>query len=217
VIYIRDGSAINNVVTIGIFASGNGTNCRAIIEAIENGKLDAKVGLIISNNPEAGVLSFAEEKSIPHKILASEQFENKDEFHRQLINVLRHHGVELIVLAGYMKKIGLPLLQAFPDRILNIHPALLPAFGGKGMYGHHVHEAVLEYGAKITGVTVHLVDAEYDHGPIVMQKALDVVNSDTAETLAQRVLALEHETYCQAIQLFAENRVKIIGRKIVIN
>jgi phosphoribosylglycinamide formyltransferase-1 len=201
---------------LGIFASGNGSNARAIAQAIENGKLNAKIALIVSNHSEAGVLEFARQKSIPHAHIASENYDHKDEFNRHIIDVLSRHGVALIVLAGYMKKIGLPLIQAYPDRILNIHPALLPAFGGKGMYGHHVHEAVLAYGAKITGVTVHLVDPEYDHGPIVMQKAIEVSNDDTPETLARRVLALEHETYYQAIRLFAENRIQIIERKVIV-
>jgi formyltetrahydrofolate-dependent phosphoribosylglycinamide formyltransferase len=205
------------MLNLGIFASGNGSNGRAIAQAIDNGQLNAKIGLIVSNVSDAGVLEFARQKSIPHAYIASEQFENKDQFNLHLINVLSQHRIELIVLAGYMKKIGLPLIRAYPDRILNIHPALLPAFGGKGMYGHHVHEAVLDYGAKITGVTVHLVDAEYDHGPIVMQKAIEVRNDDTPEKLAKRVLALEHETYYQAIQLFAENRIQIVARKVLVS
>jgi formyltetrahydrofolate-dependent phosphoribosylglycinamide formyltransferase len=205
------------MLNLGIFASGNGSNCQAIARAIDNGNLNASIRLIVSNQSDAGVLEFSRKKSIPHAHIASEQFEDKSEFYRHLIDVLSQHHVELIVLAGYMKKIGRPLIEAYPNKILNIHPALLPAFGGKGMFGHHVHEAVLAYGAKTTGVTVHLVDPEYDHGPIVMQKSIDVKPEDTPETLARRVLALEHETYYRAIQLFAENRIQIIGRKIIVN
>lgn len=203
-----------SILRIAVFASGYGSNCRAIYEAIVNGKLNAEIGLVVSNNPQAGVLTWAKEKGLPYIHMASEQFNDKKLFHDALLKVLASHNIQMIVLAGYVKKIGLPLIEAFPNRIINIHPALLPAFGGKGMYGEHVHKAVLEYGAKITGVTVHLVDPEYDHGAIVMQKSLEVRDVDTPQTLAQRVLELEHQTYYQAIQLFAENKINIRDRKV---
>jgi phosphoribosylglycinamide formyltransferase-1 len=202
---------------LALFASGNGSNCRVIYEAIEKGNLRASIGLVLSNNAEAGVLTWAKEKNLPWIHLSSEQFDDKKKFHVTLIETLKQHQIELIILAGYMKKIGLPLIEAFPNKILNIHPALLPAFGGKGMYGEHVHQAVIDYGAKITGVTVHLVDPEYDHGAIVMQKSLEVLPTDTPRSLAERVLALEHQTYYQAIQLFAENRVTVRDRKVLIS
>lgn len=201
---------------IAVFASGNGSNCRAIHDAIVNGKLNAEIGLIVSNNPDAGILSWAKEKGLAQIYIASEQFDDKKQFHDTLLKTLTLHNIHMIVLAGYMRKIGLPLIEAYPNKILNIHPALLPAFGGKGMYGHNVHKAVIEYGAKITGVTVHLVDPEYDHGAIIMQRALEVRDDDTPQTLAERVLALEHQTYFQAVQLFAQNRVDIQDRKILL-
>ena len=199
---------------IAVFASGQGSNCRAIYDAITDGKLNAALGLVVSNNAEAGVLTWAKEKKLAAVHIASEQFEDKNKFYDSLIGTLTKHRIQLIVLAGYMKKIGLPLIEAYPNRILNIHPALLPAFGGKGMFGEHVHKAVIDYGAKITGVTVHLVDPEYDHGAIVMQRSIDVMDHDTPQSLAERVLALEHQTYYLAIQLFAENKVEIRGRKV---
>ncbi len=206
-----------SALRIALFASGHGSNCRAIYDAIQNGKLNASIGLVLSNNADAGVLSWAKEKNLPWVHLSSEQFEDKKNFHDTMIGMLREHHIELIVLAGYMKKIGLPLIEAFPNRILNIHPALLPAFGGKGMYGEHVHNAVIEYGAKITGVTVHLVDPEYDHGAIVMQKALEIGDNDDPHSLAEKVLKLEHQTYFLAIQLFAENRIRVVNRKVLIS
>lgn len=202
---------------IAVFASGQGSNCRAIHDAIVNGKLNAEIALIVSNNPDAGVLAWAFENGLTHICIASEQFEDKKQFHETLLKTLALHRIQMIVLAGYMKKIGLPLIEAYPNKILNIHPALLPAFGGKGMYGEHVHKAIIDYGAKITGVTVHLVDPEYDHGAIVMQKVLEVSDHDTPQTLAERVLALEHQTYYQAVQLFAENKVIVQDRKVFLS
>ncbi len=199
---------------IAVFASGHGSNCRAIYDAITDGKLNATIGLVVSNNSDAGVLEWAKEKKIPSAHIASEQFDDKNKFYENLIGTLTSHQIQLIVLAGYMKKIGLPLIEAYPNKILNIHPALLPAFGGKGMFGEHVHKAVIDYGAKITGVTVHLVDPEYDHGAIIMQRAIEVMDHDTPQSLAKRVLELEHQTYYRAIQLFAENKVSIQGRKV---
>ena len=199
---------------IAVFASGHGSNCRAIYDAITNGKLNATIGLVVRNNSGAGVLEWAKEKKIPSAHIASEQFDAKNKFYDALIRTLTKNQIQLIVLAGYMKKIGLPLIEAYPNKILNIHPALLPAFGGKGMFGEHVHKAVIDYGAKITGVTVHLVDPEYDHGAIIMQRAIEVMDHDTPQSLAKRVLELEHQTYYRAIQLFAENKVSIQGRKV---
>lgn len=199
---------------IAVFASGHGSNCRAIYDAITDGKLNATIGLVVSNNADAGVLAWAKEQKIPSAHIASDQFDNKNKFYETLIGTLTAHKIQLIVLAGYMKKIGLPLLEAYPNKILNIHPALLPAFGGKGLYGELVHKAVIDYGAKITGVTIHLVDPEYDQGAIVMQRSIDVMDHDTPQSLARRVLELEHQTYYRAIQLFAENKVEIRGRKV---
>ncbi len=203
-------------IVLGVLASGKGSNCAAIQQAIEEHKLDARIGVIITNNPQAGVLELARQKDLPCSVITSDQFETREAFYDAFIGTLRRNDAQLIVLAGYLKKVGRPLLQAFPHRVLNIHPALLPAFGGKGMFGHHVHRAVIEYGAKITGVTVHLVDEEYDHGPVVLQRAIPVLETDTTDSLAKRVLTLEHDTYFRAIQLFAENRVQVHGRKVFV-
>lgn len=188
---------------LGILASGSGSNCRAIHKAITDGLCKAQIGVIISNHAEAGVLQYARENHIPAFHIASDQFSEISEFHTAVENCLSQHQVNLVVLAGYMKKIGKPILDIYQNRIINIHPALLPAFGGKGMYGHHVHQAVLDYGAKITGITIHFVDPEYDHGKIILQKAVEVMENDTVESLSTRVLKAEHETYYKAINLFA--------------
>ncbi len=199
-------------LTLGVFASGNGSNCKAIQKAIDDGKLGARIGLIISNTREAGVLRFAKERNIPSAYLSSSEFSRIEDFHSKVLATLQENSVDFIILAGYMKKVGHPILDVYRNRVLNIHPALLPAFGGKGLYGEKVHAAVLAYGAKISGVTIHLVDSEYDHGAVVMQRAIDVKSEDTAETLAERVLELEHETYHKAIQLFVEDKVQVIDR-----
>jgi phosphoribosylglycinamide formyltransferase-1 len=200
---------------IGVFASGGGSNLQSIIDQAAAGKLDAEVAVVISNNSQAGALERATKHGIPKYHLSSKQFAGEADFTRKLLAVLTQHGVELIVLAGYMKKMPIEVLRAYKDRMLNIHPALLPAFGGQGMYGHHVHEAVLARGCKVSGVTVHLVDEEYDNGPIVAQGCVPVQDTDTPETLAARVLVEEHRLYPVAIQLFAQGRIKVIDRKAV--
>lgn len=206
-----------SILNLAVFASGRGSNCAAIHRAITENKLKAKICVIVSNQPDAGVLDFADKNAIPRFYISSENFSSKDEFYKQLFLTLDMHQVQFIVLAGYMKKIGTPLIRKYPNRILNVHPALLPSFGGKGMYGMCVHEAVIKYGAKVSGITIHLVDEEYDHGAIVMQKCLEVSPDDTAESLGKRIQQLEYDTYWQAIQLFAENRVAINNRKVIIN
>ncbi|MBX7152247.1 phosphoribosylglycinamide formyltransferase [bacterium] len=204
------------MLNLAVFASGQGTNCAAIHQAITENKLKAKIALIVSNQADAGVLDFAKKNTIPYCHISSENFSSKDKFYEELFLELDTYKVEFIVLAGYMKKIGTPIIRKYPNKILNIHPALLPSFGGKGMYGLHVHEAVINYGAKISGITIHLVDEEYDHGAIVMQKCVEVFSNDTAGSLGKRIQQMEYDTYWQAIQLFAENRVVINNRKIII-
>ncbi|MBN1350403.1 phosphoribosylglycinamide formyltransferase [candidate division KSB1 bacterium] len=201
---------------LAIFASGRGSNFQAIYQAIEEGKLNARIQVVISNNADAGALDFAREHQIPALHLSRNQFTNASMFDLELLRVLREHDVNFIALAGYMKLIRPQIIREFHNRILNIHPALLPSFGGKGMYGHFVHEAVREYGCKVTGVTVHLVDEEYDHGPIVVQKTVPVYSEDTPEMIANRVLEMEHVAYAEALQLFAEERVQIQGRRTLI-
>ncbi|CUT00387.1 phosphoribosylglycinamide formyltransferase-1 [Candidatus Kryptobacter tengchongensis] len=203
-------------MNIAVFASGRGSNLMAIINAIKEGRLNAKVALVISNNSNAGALEIARANGIDALHISRRQFASDEEYIQKLLHELKTRNIELIVLAGYMKKIPPEIVREYQNRILNIHPALLPAFGGPGMYGINVHKAVIDYGVKVTGVTVHIVDEEYDHGPIVMQRVVEVRDDDTPESLAERVLKVEHEIYPQAIELFVEGRVVISGRKVFI-
>lgn len=203
-------------MNIAVFASGRGSNLMAIINAIKEGKLNAKIALVISNNPNAGALEIAMVNGIDALHISRKQFDSDEKYVEKLLHELKTRNIELIVLAGYMKKIPPEIIREYQNKILNIHPALLPAFGGPGMYGMNVHKAVIDYGVKITGVTVHIVDEEYDHGPIVMQKAVEVRQDDTPETLAERVLKVEHEIYPQVIKLFVEGKVIVSGRKVFI-
>jgi phosphoribosylglycinamide formyltransferase-1 len=203
-------------MNIAVFASGRGSNLMAILNAIKEGKLNARVSVVISNNSNAGALEIARANGIDALHISRKQFSSDEDYVNRILCELKSRNIELIVLAGYMKKIPPEIIREYPNRILNIHPALLPAFGGLGMYGMNVHKAVIDYGVKITGVTVHIVDEEYDHGPIVMQRAVEVRDDDTPETLAERVLKVEHEIYPQAIKLFVEGKVKISGRKVII-
>ncbi|UCE18854.1 MAG: phosphoribosylglycinamide formyltransferase [Gemmatimonadota bacterium] len=201
-------------INLGVLASGRGSNLQSIIDATERGEVDAEVRIVISNNSKAYALERARNHNIAAVHLSHKQFESGDAFDDALIEMLKKHGVELVVLAGYMKLISPKVCEAYRHRILNIHPALLPSFGGKGMYGMHVHEAVIESGAKISGLTVHIVDEQYDHGPIVLQKTVPVRDDDDPDSLAARILPEEHKMYPEAIQLFAEGKIRVEGRRV---
>ena len=197
---------------LAVFASGGGTNFQAILDAVENGTLPLTVALCLSNTPKAGALARAERHDVPTAVLDPRDFETETPYAEALMQVLGEHEVNFIALAGYLRKIPAAVVSAFRGRMVNIHPALLPAFGGKGLYGRRVHEAVLAYGVRWTGATVHLVDEEYDTGPIVLQEPAPVMPGDTPDSLAARVLRVEHRLYPQALRLFAEGRVRIEGR-----
>lgn len=201
-------------MNIAVFASGRGSNFQAILDAIDEGRLPARVTLLLSNNSGAEALHLARSQNIPAFHLSQKQSVSQEAYVQQLLDLLQRHNIELIALAGYMKKVPSAVIERYRNKILNIHPALLPSFGGSGMYGHRVHEAVIAAGVKVTGATVHLVDEEYDHGPIVHQKTIEVLSTDTAETLASKVLKIEHEIYPEALAVFASRRVRIEGRKV---
>lgn len=194
---------------LGILASGSGSNLQAMIDRCNDGSLQADISLVISNNPDAFALQRAAQAGIPHYCIDHRQFEQRDDFERAVVDKLRESKVELVVLAGFMRIIGNTFLQAFPQRIINIHPALLPAFPGL-----HVQQKALDYGAKFSGCTVHLVDGGVDTGPIIMQAVVPVYDDDSADDLAARILVEEHKIYPRAIQLFAEGRLKIEGRRV---
>ncbi len=196
---------------LGIFASGKGSNFLAILNKIRQGELSADLKLLLTNNKNAGAIKIALHYKVPYVIINRSMFNHREDFIKRMIEILKEHNIKFIALAGYMKKIPGEVVSEFENKITNIHPALLPSFCGKGMYGHHVHETVLKRGCKITGVTVHIVDNVYDHGPIVGQRCVEVKEDDTAESLADRVLKVEHQLYPEVLQLFAENRVVVQG------
>ena len=201
---------------LAVFASGSGSNFEAIARAIERGALPARIALCLSNRSDAGVFERAARFGVPTETLRLADFPTEADYAAALLGLLLRHDVTFIALAGYLRKIPPEVVHAFSQRMINIHPALLPAFGGHGMYGHRVHQAALDYGVRWSGATVHLVDNDYDTGPIVLQEPVPVHAEDTPETLAARVLEAEHRLYPQALRLFAENRVAVEGRRVVI-
>ncbi|MEE9187423.1 MAG: phosphoribosylglycinamide formyltransferase, partial [Bacteroidota bacterium] len=165
---------------IAVFASGRGSNFQALLQAIEEKRIpNAHIVLVVSNNSDAGALAVARKHNISAVYLSQKQFASEKEFNRALLQTLDSHGANFIALAGYMKRLDAAVIQRYRYRMVNIHPALLPSFGGKGMYGAHVHEAVIASGVKLTGVTVHIVDEEYDHGLIVLQRTVAVEDHDS--------------------------------------
>ncbi|NIA14090.1 MAG: phosphoribosylglycinamide formyltransferase [Nitrospiraceae bacterium] len=197
-------------VRLAVLLSGSGTTLENIFTHIEQGNLDATVSCVIASRSDAYGLERARNHGVPETVVPRKNFADTESFNEALWAEIRKYDVDLVALAGFMCMLTVP--DDFANRILNVHPALIPAFCGHGMYGHHVHEAVLAYGAKVSGATVHFVDAEYDNGPIVMQEAVPVEEDDTPDTLAERVQAKERELYPRAIQLFAEGRLQVAGR-----
>lgn len=200
-------------MNIAVFASGRGSNFQSILQACSEGFIPGRVVILISNRKEAGAQNIAYAANIPFLHISRTHFETDDAYAQHLLSVLREQKTECIALAGYLKKVPALVVREYRNRILNIHPALLPLFGGEGMYGHHVHEAVLASGMKISGATVHFVDEDYDRGPILLQQCVPVEYGDTPETLAARVLKVEHTLYPLALKAVAEGRVLWDGNK----
>jgi phosphoribosylglycinamide formyltransferase 1 len=198
-------------VSIGVLVSGSGSNLQSLIDHIENGSLDAEIKIVISNNPDAYSLERCRKHQIKASVVDHRQFDSREMYDLHLITLLKSSGVELVVLAGFMRILSPVFFQAFPRRIMNIHPALLPAFPGI-----HVQRKAVEYGVKFSGCTVHFADEGVDTGPIIIQAVVPVYENDTADTLAARILKEEHRIYPQAIQYYAERRIKFEGRKVLI-
>lgn len=193
---------------VAVLGSGRGSNFQAILDALERGEIpNVRIRVVLSNNSGAGILEIARSNCIPAVHLSQLMFSDRDRFVEAMLTTFRDHDVNFIVLAGYMKHLDGRIIAAFRNRIINIHPALLPKYGGKGMYGMHVHEAVVANGERVTGATVHLVDEAFDHGAIVLQKQIAIERSDTPATVAAKVLQIEHEIYPQALRLCAEGLV----------
>lgn len=192
-------------LSLGVLVSGNGTNLQAIINACEPNKIDAAVAVVVSNNPEAPALQRAKKHHIPPVTVA-----NGADLETQILSTLKEHRVELVCLAGFMKILSPAFLREFPNRVINIHPSLLPAFPGLNAVAQ-----ALAHGVKVTGATVHFVDAGCDTGPIILQSAVPVLDGDTEESLAERIRREEHKIYPQAIQLIATESLKIEGRRVI--
>jgi len=199
---------------VAVFASGRGSNFQAILHEIDRGDLEIDLVLCCSDRPEAPALELARSRGIDTVVFQGNEVRDEDQLAGSMLSTLLGHRVDLIVLAGYMRKIPRRVVEHFRHRMLNIHPALLPAFGGKGMYGRRVHEAVIEYGVHWTGVTVHLVEEEYDTGPIVLQEPVPVYPEDKPADVAARVLEVEHRLYPEALRLFAQGRIVVEGRRV---
>jgi len=199
-------------VSIGVLISGSGTNLQAIIDAIEAGKLDAKIEVVLSNKADAYGLVRARNHRIPTEVLNHKNFSSREAYDEALVALLDGRGVELVVLAGFMRLLSPVFVKAYSNRIMNIHPALLPAFPGL-----NVQQKAVEHGARFSGCTVHFVNEECDQGPIIIQAVVPVFPDDTGETLAARILEQEHRIYSRAIQLFAQRRLKVIGRRVLVD
>jgi len=199
-------------VSIGVLISGSGTNLQAIIDAIEAGKLDAKIEVVLSNKADAYGLVRARNHRIPTEVLNHKNFSSREAYDEALVALLDGRGVELVVLAGFMRLLSPVFVKAYSNRIMNIHPALLPAFPGL-----NVQQKAVEHGARFSGCTVHFVNEECDQGPIIIQAVVPVFPDDTGETLAARILEQEHRIYPRAIQLFAQRRLKVIGRRVLVD
>ena len=203
---------VSNMLNLAILISGGGTTLQNLIDGINDKTLNANIQIVISTAPDTHGIKRAEQNSIPVAIVQRKGFDDSDNFSNTIINEIEKYSVDLIILAGFLHLFKIP--DKYTGKVMNIHPGLIPSFCGKGYYGHHVHEAVIESGVKVSGCTVHFVDNEYDCGPIIIQRVVQVHEDDSPETLAQRVFKEECIAYPEAINLFAEGRLKIEERKV---
>ena len=199
-------------VSIGVLISGGGTNLQAIIDAIEAKNLDAEIRVVLSNKADAYGLVRAEQRGIGTEVLDHKSFAGREDYDQAVVDILRVRGVELVILAGFMRLLSPVFIKAYSNRIMNIHPALLPSFPGL-----HVQKKALEHGVRFAGCTVHFVNEECDEGPIIIQAVVPVYPDDSEETLAARILKQEHRIYPRAIQLYAEGRLHVTGRKVLVD
>jgi len=197
---------------IGVLVSGSGSNLQSIIDNIERGSLDAEIRIVISNIPDAYALKRAQQHQISTVVIKHHDFETRESFDKEIVRIFESYGVELVVMAGFMRVISSVLIRAYPEKIVNIHPALLPSFPGM-----HAQRQAVEYGVKFSGCTVHFVDEGVDSGPVIIQAVVPVLAEDTEETLSARILQEEHRIYPQAIQFLATNKIKLENRKVIIS
>ena len=196
-------------MNIAVFVSGNGTNLEAIIDAISGGEIKAKIALVVSDNKDAYALVRAKKANVETFVLSAKDFKSREDYDKEIIKELEKRSVRLVVLAGFMRLLSPYFVRQYKNKIMNIHPALLPSFKGT----HGIKDA-FEYGMEMTGVTVHFVDGELDHGPIILQEAVSIDGDDTLETLEEKIHKVEHRLYPKAIRLFVEGKLKIEGRKV---
>lgn len=201
---------------IAVLVSGGGTNLQALIDAQNRREINGgEIGMVVSSSPEAYALERAKQANIPGYILPRKNWPSNQAYTRALVSLLQEMGADMVVLAGFMTILTEEIVQAYPNKILNVHPALIPSFCGKGAYGLHVHEQALDYGVKVTGATVHLVTAEPDGGPIVLQKAIDILPWDTPESLQRRVMEeCEWKLLPKAVDLLCRDNLKVEGRTV---
>ena len=196
-------------IPIGVLASGSGSNLQSLIDHIEAGKLDAEIRIVLCNNADAYALERCRKHNIPTRVVNHREFTSRELFDQRMIEILNACGVTLVVMAGFMRILSPEFFRAFPLRIMNIHPALLPSFPGT-----HVQQKALDYGVRFSGCTVHFADEGVDSGPIIIQAVVPVLDDDTVESLAERILNEEHRIYPQAVQYFAEDKIEIVGRRV---
>lgn len=204
-------------VNIGVLISGGGTNLQSIIDNTKNGNIKGKIKLIIANKKEAYGLTRGKLAGIETLYLDRKLFISDKEYNAEIIRQFKSRGIDLIVLAGYLKVLSREFIEEFNMKIINIHPSLIPSFCGKGYYGERVHKSVLDSGVKVTGATVHFVDEGTDTGPIILQEVVNVEKEDTIDTLKEKVLKVEHRILIQAVKLYCEDRIKIEGKRTIIN
>lgn len=200
---------------LAVLISGGGTTLRNFAQKITDGSLAAEIPLVIASRPDCGGIKLAAEAGIHCEVVARREFTNADDFSRAVFDQLRDAQIDLVALGGFLALIRVP--DDFRHRVMNIHPALIPAFCGHGFYGHKVHEAVLARGAKVSGCTVHFADNEYDHGPIILQRCVPVLDDDTPDSLAARVFEAECEAYPEAVQLYAAGRLEVDGPRVIVH
>jgi formyltetrahydrofolate-dependent phosphoribosylglycinamide formyltransferase len=203
-------------VRIAFFVSGNGTTFQYLAERLKSERMDAVPALLLSSSEHACALERAAQLHVPSVVLRRRDHDSDDKFTAAMLSILRAHRINFACLAGYMKLVPSEVVKEFNGRMINLHPALLPAFGGEGMYGRHVHEAVIASQAKLSGATIHLVNDEYDRGPIVAQQAVYVCTDDTAESLEQRVHRIEVQLYYSTLLLFVQKRIQISNQRVTI-
>ncbi len=203
-------------VKIGVLISGSGSNLQALIDNVGNGIINGEIAVVISNREHAYGLERARLNNIDAVFLNEKNYENFELFNESIINELKKRGVELVILAGYLKILSHKFIEEFKNKIINIHPSLIPSFCGKGYYGIKVHQAAINYGVKISGATVHFVDEGADTGPIILQEAVEVLDEDTADTLQKKVLNIEHRLLPLAVKMYCQGRLVLDGRKVMI-